>query len=149
MKYVTYRNTYSKKNQLIFTNVSVLYEDKRYDCVAFWDTGASGSCVSQKIIDMMKIPQCNEVKVYSHQGGTLKPQYKVILILPNEEFIFDVPVVPGDYSHFKDKEVGVVIGMDIIQTGEFNLDCTNGKMIFTFRQPYDGDEDKLIETELF
>lgn len=50
---------------------------------------------------------------------------------------------------YKDYDIGIIIGMDIIQLGDFRIDSIKEKIVFSFRHPYDGNEDKVIKTELF
>lgn len=149
MNYVTYRNTYSSNKNYILTNVSLLWKDKRFDCIAMWDTAATRTHVSQKVIDLLQLQPIGETEIRSHRSVEMVKEYDVSLILPTNEFILNIVALHGDYTKIRDWDIDVIIGMDIIRIGDFHIDYTQERAVFTFRHPYDGDEDKLIETNLF
>lgn len=146
MNYSIYKNTYSDPNTYIKTMMPVLFEDKRYDAIALWDTAATRTHISNKIIEMFNLKPVGIQEAIAHRNKELLNEYKVMLILPTGTYIHDINVLSGSYDK---GGFDVVVGMDIIRTGDLHMDYLKDKPIFTFKHPNDCDEDIFIETELF
>lgn len=149
MHYVTYKNTYSSNKNYVLTNVALLWKDKRYDCVAMWDTAATRTHISERVVNLLKLQSIGNTDIHTHRNVEIVNKYDISLILPTNEFILNIVALEGTYEKIDNWDIDVIIGMDIIRIGDFHIDYTQEKSVFTFRHPYDGDEDKLIETNLF
>lgn len=144
MPYSIYKNIYSKNAKSIRTPIVILYKEQRYDGIALWDTGASMTHISHKVVDMMGLYSHRQSSTLSHHGEDQVDNYLISLMLPNNYFVDDLEVLVGDYTPLN---VDVVIGLDIISLGEFKMDYTGESPVFTFTQLTD--EENIIETKLF
>jgi hypothetical protein len=98
---------------------------------AIWDTGATKSVITQKIVDALALPEIG-VQQVSTVGGILEAtEHLVDLWLPNGVRIIELPVLKGFISPTYD----ILIGMDVISTGDFCITNFQGKSMFTFRMP--------------
>ena len=90
-----------------------------------WDTGATESLISNKVIKELKLNKVGEVEVSTINGIIKTNRYECGLLLENHSK--SIKVNPAEFSYRK--ECDVIIGMDIIQYGLFVLD--KGKLDFT------------------
>ena len=95
-----------------------------------WDTGATGTVVTQRVVDDLKLPVVGKVKVHNTDGEKESPVYLANLALPNQVLFPGVRVTVGILKGFD-----VLIGMDIITTGDFAITNVGGKTVFSFRVP--------------
>lgn len=96
-----------------------------------WDTGATNSVISQRVVDECELKPTGMVKV-SHVGGDSSSEtYLVNILLPHKVGIPQIKVTKGSMGATAD----VLIGMDIITMGDFAITNINGKTVFTFRMP--------------
>lgn len=102
---------------------------KRY--TAIWDTGATNSVITQRVVDDLKLSNFAYTSV-NHGGGTSEhvPVYKVNIGLPNNVAFANVRVSEGQIAG-----ADVIIGMDIITRGDFAITNANGRTTFTYRVP--------------
>lgn len=105
---------------------------------ALWDTGATGSCISKRVIDELGLKPINIVKTHHAGGISYANLYLINIWLPNGVMVGNIKVteaqlVDGD-SDPDDERMQVLIGMDIIGNGD--LAVTNvEKTIMSFRIP--------------
>ena len=95
---------------------------------ALWDTGATETLISSKVITELNLEQTGEVEVSTINGTINSKRFGCGLLLENHSK--SINIQPAEFSHRK--ECDVIIGMDIIQHGLFILD--NGKFSFTIDQ---------------
>lgn len=98
---------------------------------AIWDTGATGTVITQKVIDQCRLSPIGMVKVSTAQGEMLAPVYLANVLLPNNVGFFNLRVTRGNVHGNAD----VLIGMDIIVRGDFAVTNKDGKTTFSFRIP--------------
>ena len=84
---------------------------------ALWDTGATETLVSSKIITELNLEQTGEVEVSTINGTINSKRHGCGLLLENHSK--SINIQPAEFSHRK--ECDVIIGMDIIQHGLFIL----------------------------
>ena len=110
---------------------------------AIWDTGATHSSILQEVVDRCGLKPIGKVKM-AHAGIDDEPDetdlYLVNIRLPNQVTVADVPVSRGGFSGGD-----VLIGMDIIGTGDFAITHANGQTKFTFQIPPQADIDFVAE----
>lgn len=99
-------------------------------CDALWDTGATISCITDRIAVALKLPPEGFFEIYHAQGSSTVPFYHVNLGLPNGETVEGVLV-----SQAVLKGCDVIIGMDIINKGDFAVTNRDGITVFSFRMP--------------
>ncbi len=106
---------------------------------AIWDTGATHSSITQEVVDRCGLKPIGKVKV-AHAGIDDEPDetdlYMVNIRLPNQVTVANVPVSRGGFSGGD-----VLIGMDIINTGDFAITHAKGQTKFTFQIPPQADID--------
>jgi Predicted metal-binding protein related to the C-terminal domain of SecA len=98
--------------------------------VALWDTGATGSCISHKVVVKLGLLPVSIKTARTPQGSFDAPCYYINLILPNGVKIEKLQVmecVPQDWD--------LLIGMDIISRGDFAVSNHEDRTVFSFRMP--------------
>lgn len=113
---------------------------------AIWDTGATGSSITREVVDKCGLKPIGRTKVF-HAGVDDEPDetdvYLVNIGLPNRVLVQDVRV-----SRLGFTGGDVLIGMDIINTGDFAITHANGETKFTFQFPPQADIDFVIAQPL-
>jgi len=113
-------NTLNRPKNLIIKNYT-----------AIWDTGATNSVVTKKVVMECKLWPSGMTKV-SHAGGeSITNTYFVNIYLPNKVEACGVRVTEGILIG----NVNVLIGMDIISKGDFAVTNKNKITAFSFRIP--------------
>ena len=97
---------------------------------AIWDTGATGSVISANIINKCGLQPIGMVNVNTAGGVHASSVYLVCILLPNEVGFPAVPVTEGSIAG-----ADLLIGMDIIGSGDFAVTNLDGKTTFSFRSP--------------
>lgn len=97
---------------------------------ALWDTGASGTVITSKIAQELGLAPSGKSKVYHANGESTVNTYFVNLYLPNQVGFPFVKVTEGVLNGFD-----ILIGMDIINAGDFSISNFEGKTTFSFRVP--------------
>jgi hypothetical protein len=97
---------------------------------AIWDTGATGSVVTQYVVDTLSLKPIRLAVVQTAPGTHRTEVYLVNIILPNGVQFHTVHVSRGDITGTE-----VLIGMDIITTGDFAITNLGGKTVMSFRWP--------------
>lgn len=98
--------------------------------VAIWDTGATASVISQKVIDECGLKPIGMTIVHGVHGPSQAEQYLVNIALPSKVSFINVTVTKGDLGNSH-----VLIGMDIIRAGDFVITNKDGKTVMSFRTP--------------
>ncbi len=102
---------------------------------AIWDTGATNTVISQKVVSDLGLKPSGKVTVQGvgasgtpahHECNT----YLVNLLLPNQVGFYGVRVSENSIAG-----CDVLIGMDLITTGDLAITNHNGKTTFSFRFP--------------
>ena len=105
-------------------------EDPAKTYQALWDTGASCSCISQKVVDDLQLPVISKQSISGATGKAVKNVHIVELFLPNNLRMTQTNVVCADIVDFD-----ILIGMNIISIGDFVISNCDGKTVFSFRFP--------------
>ena len=95
---------------------------------ALWDTGATETLISNKVISELNLDQTGEVEVSTINGKIKSKRYGCGLLLNNHSK--SINIQPAQFPNRK--ECDVIIGMDIIQYGLFVLN--KGDFSFTIDQ---------------
>jgi hypothetical protein len=98
---------------------------------AIWDTGATNSVISQKVIDEGGLKQTGVAQVSGVNSDSIEPTYLVSIRLVNGVGFSEVQVTRGKLSHGSD----VLIGMDIITIGDFVITNKGGETWWSFCCP--------------
>lgn len=107
---------------------NTLQEYKKFK--AIWDTGATGSVVTRKVVDECGLQPVSVATVHTVGGSRPSNVYYVNFELPNEVIVAFIPITEGDIYG-----ADALIGMDIINLGDFAISNLDNKTVFTFRLP--------------
>lgn len=105
------------------------YNTKSYK--AIWDTGATGTVITQKVVDECALSPIGVVEIHTAAGKTRTNSYLVNVWLLNRIIIPNVKATLGELA----SNVEVLIGMNIIGQGDFAVTNKDGKTVFSFRFP--------------
>lgn len=97
---------------------------------ALWDTGASGTVISKAVVAKLDLKPIGKSKVFHANGDSIVNVYAINIFLPNQVAFKFIKVTEGVLSGFD-----LLIGMDIITTGDFSITNLGGKTTFSFRVP--------------
>lgn len=106
-------------------------------CTGIWDTGATGSVITRRIVDHLKLQPVDRVSVNTVNGVRESHVYLVNILLPSNVGFQGLQVTEGDISG-----ADVLIGMDIIRLGD--LAITHGEeggLVMSYRTPPDREID--------
>lgn len=96
-----------------------------------WDTGASRSSITQRIVDDLSLIPIGKNNVSTANGIVPVNTYFVDIGLPNGVTVQNVLVTCCDLG----QDIDILIGMDIIRHGDFSITNVNNKTTFSFRTP--------------
>jgi hypothetical protein len=110
--------------------------------MSVWDTGASSSVVSKRVVKALALKPVGMTVVHGVHGPQQVEQFLVNFRLPNGVQFYHILVTVGELAG-----CDALIGMDIITMGDFAVTNRNGNTVFSFRTPSSGmiDYVKLIE----
>lgn len=97
---------------------------------AIWDTGATASSITQKVVDELGLKPISMANVNTANGPTIAEVYVLDFCLPNGVVFKSVTATKGKITG-----PDVLIGMDIIGAGDFAVTSENGKTVFSYRLP--------------
>lgn len=130
--------SYESITRCLTIPIVVYHKDKRCAVTALWDTGATSSVVSLNVIAQLGL-QANGVTRISNTSsvdkGSYRYTYTASMLLPGHIAFENLRVIG---STIGDKDVDVIIGMDIITFGDFSVSNYQGKTTLTFRAPSQG-----------
>ena len=111
--------------------------------LAIWDTGSTHSVITQNVVDRCGLRSIGMAQL-EHAGVDEEPDetdvYLVNLGLPNGVVVQNVPVSRSGFSGGD-----VLLGMDIINTGDSAITHANGQTKFTFQIPPQADIDFVAD----
>ena len=103
--------------------------------IGIWDTGATNSVISKKIVNDLGLKPSGMVTVHAVGDGDAvhtyqTPTYMVNFYLPNMVAVSGVRASLGTVTGGD-----ILLGMDIISTGDFAISSYQGQTTWTFRFP--------------
>ena len=110
--------------------------------VGLWDTGATGTVISNTVVEKLGLKPIGKSKVFHTNGECVKNVYAINIFLPNKVAFAFVKVTEGVLNG-----IDVLIGMDIITMGDFSITNVGGKTTFSFRVPSVKEIDFITETK--
>jgi hypothetical protein len=99
--------------------------------VAIWDTGASATCISPKISRALGLGAISMATVHAAGNSYDSPVYRIDVLLPNRLVVTDIRALEAQNIQGAD----MLIGMDIITTGDLSITNANNDTWFSFRSP--------------
>lgn len=113
---------------------------------AIWDTGATNSVITREVIDDLGLLPTGKVPVSGVNSTDEVNTYFVDVILPNRVLIEMVSVTECLINSLGGAQV--LIGMDIIQHGDFSISNHNGETVFSFCIPPHENRIDLLEKSI-
>jgi hypothetical protein len=110
---------------------------------AIWDTGATASVISQKVVDACNLRPIGMTRAQTAADEKNCEVYLINLMLPNGVGFSRIHVTKMDLGLRTD----LLIGMDMISRGDFALTHKGGKTCFSFRCPSLADIDFMASVE--
>lgn len=124
-------------NRVIISPVTLknTFSGKSLDGYAIWDTGATNSVITKSAAEELRLIAISKTIVNGVHG--LKDDvnvYMINLTLNNKEISIDTMVTEcAELS--ADKQVNFIIGMNVINMGDFAITNYEGKTMMSFRIP--------------
>jgi hypothetical protein len=100
-------------------------------CIGVWDTGSEGCLVSPELAKKLNLVLISYKVVVGVNGEELSPEYLINLFLPNGDSFHGISALVG--TKLADDEF--IIGMSIINKGDFAITNVNNKTTMSFRTP--------------
>lgn len=145
MECKAFTSKYDGISNRLMNDVIVSYNGKSVKTKALWDTGASGTNISKQIAEELELVPTGKVRNMTAGGVTVNDTYLVNVELPNKVIVEDIKVVASEIGN---QGLGVLLGMDIIATGDFSISNKNGKTVLTFRTPSQKTTDYVEEIRI-
>lgn len=98
---------------------------------AIWDTGATNSCINLRLATELSLVPVSKRETNTANGTTIADVFIVDIILPNNVSVVSAQLTGLDLAN----GIDCLIGMDIINQGDFAITNKNGETIFSFRIP--------------
>ena len=98
---------------------------------AVWDTGATATVITEKVVSECGLKESGKTELHGVHGSEATPTYLVDVFLPNKVRVVEVTVAKAPLTGDSD----ILVGMDIIGTGDFAVSSYKGKTSFSFRIP--------------
>lgn len=98
---------------------------------AIWDTGATGTVITHKVVRECGLKPIGITKVHTASGENTTSVYLVNIVLRSNVGIAHLKVTEGILKAPFD----MLIGMDVMNRGDFAVTNRNGKTTFSFRIP--------------
>lgn len=105
---------------------------------AVWDTGATGTMISQKVAKILNLCPCGSTNITGVHGTERANQYVVDLVFGNGFSLKNIKVAEASDGGGFD----VLVGMDVIGNGAFFIDgASQDDTVVEFAYPLQGDDD--------
>ncbi len=140
----TTKSTGGLMNKLT-NQVTISYNGKRTVALALWDTGATGTCISTDVARALSMIPTGKKNIQTPSGTSQVNTYLIDVTLPNNVNVSNVEVCDSEIGN---QGIGILIGMDIITSGDFSVSNYNSQTIFTFRIPSRKATDFVKECDL-
>jgi len=98
---------------------------------ALWDTGAMLSAITPETAKSLNLIPFDRIKVNGINNKSMADLVKISIKLPNTVEVKNTNVTICNLV----KDIDLLIGMDIIQLGDFSISNGEGKTLFTFAMP--------------
>lgn len=103
---------------------------KQKSYIALWDTGATCSCISRTVVEDLQLMPVSMCEAHTANGTHSAPLYYVDLYLPSGAKYPKLLVMEAILF-----ETDILVGMDVIGSGDFAVSNCDGKTVFSFRYP--------------
>lgn len=118
------------KNKVAISTPGYNTPNKSMEWLALWDTGATGSVITRKVVDTLDLKPVTVRRAATPQGEYDAYCYYIDLTLPNGVTVKNLLAMEGQPAG-----CDILIGMNVISQGDFAVTNHNGKTTFSFRMP--------------
>ena len=127
---VRYRGIVDKLNSK--AHALNIYSHKRGEFIAIWDTGAMRTVITEKVVQAIKCTQIGVTYMVGVGGDPIRAGvYDIDLRLPNRATLNKIKVA----SLPKLEGCDILIGMDVINLGDFAVTHDEGNTIMSYSMP--------------
>lgn len=112
---------------------------------AIWDTGATHSCITSNVVMQLGLKPTRVVETWGVHGKKQANGYSVSMILPASVVFNSLQVTEAELGPGAD----VIIGMDVIQEGDFFVSSHGGSTKLHFQIPGQGLHDLSADVQRF
>jgi predicted aspartyl protease len=98
---------------------------------SIWDTGASQTVITHRLMTKLNLVPIETKLVYGINSRQTVDVVAISIKLPNDLLIPDIRVFVCDIP----SPIDMLIGMDIIQQGDFHISNTGNRTLFSFIVP--------------
>ncbi len=125
---------YSTIQDRIINSVAIINPktNKAMPAKAQWDTGATGTCISKELAHKLNLIPIGMQQIHTPSGIGTVNQYKAHIVLNNEVIIQNTTVIDSEIGS---QGIDILVGMDIIQLGDFAISNYKEQTQFSFRIP--------------
>lgn len=136
---------YNNISRRLINAATLIYNGKEMQTkYAQWDTGATSTCISQNVVHSLGLLPISNTIVMTPSGKKILNVYLIDIKLRSNLLIKDVLVIGSEIGA---QGVDVLIGMDIINLGDFAVSNYHGETHFSFRYPSQEDVDYVHDIE--
>ena len=132
------------QNKLINDAIIMFQGEEMHTKTAQWDTGATCTCISRSVASRLNLIPIGKTIIRTPSGEVIVNKYLIDIKLRNNLIVKDVQVIETEIGA---QGIDLLIGMDIINLGDFAISNFNGKTHFCFRFPSQGDADFVKDSE--
>jgi predicted aspartyl protease len=134
IQHFPFKNEYSFLPLKLVTEAEV-FNSMQYQNIikvrALWDTGAMLSAITPAIANKLNLVSINRIKINGIGNYSIADIVRVSIRLPNLVELKNARISVLNLV----KDIDMLIGMDIIQLGDFSISNGAGKTLFTFAMP--------------
>jgi len=144
IQHFPFKNEYPQLSLKLITDVEVFNSMQSQNVIrlrALWDTGAMLSAVTPEIAKKLNLISTNRIKVNGIGSYCIADIVRISIRLPNLVELRNARISVLNLV----KDIDMLIGMDIIQLGDFSISNGAGKTLFTFAMPPFDDKIDLYE----
>lgn len=118
------------ENEVIIINT--LSKNKKIKVKAIWDTGATHTSITKSVADALGLVPIDKIEVHGVNSTTTVNSYIIDMVLPSNVLINDIKV--GEIGILS-QDANALIGMNVINLGDFSVGNFKGMTSFSFRIP--------------
>ena len=133
---------YPKISNKLVSEAILKYSNDTLRTTALWDTGATRTCIAKEAASALKLVPLGKQNMFTPSGPSVANTYLIDIQLPNNVTVPDIVVCDSEIGA---QQIGVLIGMDIVNLGDFAVSNFNGKTVFSFRTPSQKQTDYVAE----
>lgn len=122
---------YDRIQNRIKSRVKLIGNGNEIEVNALWDTGATNTCISNKIASKLNLIVYGNLAMNTANGETIANVYIVDFSIESK-ILFKNNVVFS--ANLNNQDVDMLIGMDIIQLGNMRLINENNRTCFVFEK---------------